>query len=77
MVEPAGPYLDIIRMLRDRYPHPIAAFQVSGEFSALVAAARLHWLELPKVMMETLVGIRRAGADIIITYFAKDAAQLL
>jgi porphobilinogen synthase len=77
MVEPAGPYLDIIRMLRDRYPHPIAAFQVSGEFAALVAASRMHWLDLPKVMMETLVGIRRAGADIIITYFAKDAAQLL
>jgi porphobilinogen synthase len=77
MVKPAGPYLDVIRMLRDRYPHPLAAYQVSGEYSALVAAAKLHWLDLPRVMMETLVGIRRAGADIILTYFAKEAAQLL
>ncbi len=77
MVAPAGPYLDIIRMLRDRFSHPIAAYQVSGEYSSLVAASRLHWLELPRVMMETLIGIRRAGADIIVTYFAKDAAQLL
>ena len=77
MVKPAGPYLDIIRMVRDRYPQPLAAYQVSGEYSALMAAARLHWLDLPRVMMETLIGIRRAGADIILTYFAKDAAKLL
>jgi porphobilinogen synthase len=77
MVKPAGPYLDIIRMLRGRYPVPIAAYQVSGEFSALTAAGRLGWLDLPRVMMESLTGIRRAGADIIITYFAKDAARLL
>ena len=77
MVMPAGPCLDIIRMLRDRYPHPIAAYQASGEYSALVAAGRAHWLDLPRVMMETLIGIRRAGADIIFTYFAKEAAQLL
>ena len=77
LVTPAGPYLDIIRMLRDRYPHPIAAYQASGEYSALVAAARAHWLDLPRVMMETLIGIRRAGADIIVTYFAKEAAHLL
>jgi porphobilinogen synthase len=77
MVKPAGPYLDIIRMIRDRYPHPVAAYQVSGEFSALMAAARLNWLDLPRVMMESLTGIRRAGADIILTYFAKDAARLL
>jgi len=77
MVKPAGPYLDIIRMVRDRYPHPVAAYQVSGEFSALMAAARLNWLDLPRVMMESLTGIRRAGADIILTYFAKDAARLL
>jgi porphobilinogen synthase len=64
-------------MLRDRYPHPIAAYQASGEYSALVAAARAHWLDLPRVMMETLIGIRRAGADIIVTYFAKEAAHLL
>jgi porphobilinogen synthase len=77
MVKPAGPYLDIIRMVRERYPQPLAAYQVSGEYSALMAAARLHWLDLPRVMMETLIGIRRAGADIILTYFAKDAAKLL
>jgi porphobilinogen synthase len=77
MVKPAGPYLDIIRMVRDRYPQPLAAYQVSGEYSALMAAARLHWLDLPRVMMESLIGIRRAGADMILTYFAKEAAKLL
>jgi len=77
MVKPAGPYLDIIRMIRDRYPYPVAAYQVSGEFSALTAAGKLGWLDLPRTMMESLIGIRRAGADIILTYFAKDAAKLL
>ncbi len=77
MVKPAGPYLDIIRMIRDRYAHPLAAYQVSGEYSALMAAGRLNWLDLPRVMMESLIGIRRAGADIILTYFAKEAAKLL
>ncbi len=77
MVKPAGPYLDVIRMVRDRYPHPVAAYQVSGEYSALVAAGRLGWLDLPRVMMESLTGIRRAGADIILTYFAKEASRLL
>jgi porphobilinogen synthase len=77
MVKPAGPYLDIIRMVRERYPHPLAAYQVSGEYSALMAAGRLGWLDLNRVMMESLIGIRRAGADIILTYFAKDAARFL
>jgi porphobilinogen synthase len=77
MVKPAGPYLDIIRMVKDRYPVPLAAYQVSGEFSALVAAGRLGWLDLPRVMLESLIGIRRAGADIILTYFAKEAAKVL
>lgn len=77
MVKPAGPYLDIIRMLRDRYPHPLAAYQVSGEYSALMAAGQMGWLDLPRVMMESLVGIRRAGADIILTYFSKEAAKIL
>jgi len=77
MVKPAGPYLDIVRMLRDRYPHPLAAYQVSGEYSALTAAGQMGWLDLPRVMMESLVGIRRAGADIILTYFSKEAAKLL
>ena len=77
MVKPAGPYLDVIRMLRDRFAVPLAAYQVSGEYSALVAAGRLGWLDLPKVMLESLIGIRRAGADMILTYFAKDAARIL
>jgi porphobilinogen synthase len=77
MVKPAGPYLDIIRMLRDRYTHPLAAYQVSGEYSALLAAGQLGWLDLERTMLESLTGIRRAGADIILTYFAKDAARLL
>jgi porphobilinogen synthase len=77
MVKPAGPYLDIIRRLRERHSVPLAAYQVSGEFSALMAAGRLGWLDLPRVMMESLIGIRRAGADIILTYFAKEAAKLL
>ena len=77
MVKPAGPYLDIIRMIRDRYPQPLAAYQVSGEFSALTAAGQMGWLDLPRTMLESLVGIRRAGADIILTYFAKEAVKLL
>jgi porphobilinogen synthase len=77
MVKPAGPYLDIIRMLKDRYPVPIAAYQVSGEYSALVAAGQLGWLDLPRTMMESLIGIKRAGADIIFTYFAKEVAAVL
>jgi porphobilinogen synthase len=77
MVKPAGPYLDIIRMVREKYLLPLAAYQVSGEYSALMAAARLGWLDLPRVMMESLIGIKRAGADIILTYFAKEAAKLL
>ena len=56
MVKPAGPYLDIIRMIRDRYTQPLAAYQVSGEFSALMAAGRLGWLDLPRTMMESLMG---------------------
>jgi porphobilinogen synthase len=77
MVKPAGPYLDVIRMIRDRYTQPLAAYQVSGEYSALVAAGKLGWLDLTRTMLESLIGIRRAGADMILTYFAKDAARLL
>jgi len=77
MVKPAGPYLDILRLLRDRYLLPLAAYQVSGEYSALMAAGKLGWLDLPRTMMESLTGIRRAGADIIFTYFAKEAARIL
>jgi porphobilinogen synthase len=77
MVKPAMPYLDIIRMAHDRFDLPIAAYQVSGEFSSLMAAAANGWIDLPRVMMESLTSIRRAGASIILTYFAKDAARLL
>jgi porphobilinogen synthase len=77
MVKPAGPYLDVIRMVKERFLLPLAAYQVSGEYSALMAAARLGWLDLPRVMMESLIGIRRAGADMILTYFAKEASRML
>ena len=76
MVKPAMPYLDLIRMARDRFPVPIGAYQVSGEFSMIVAAARNGWLDLDRAMMESLTSIRQAGADIILTYFAKDAKAL-
>ncbi len=77
MVKPAMPYLDIIRMARDRFQLPVAAYQVSGEFSMIVAAARNGWLDRDRAMMESLTAIRRAGADFILTYFAKDAARAL
>jgi len=77
MVKPAMPYLDLIRMARDRFPVPIGAYQVSGEFSMIVAAARNGWLDLDRAMMESLTSIRRAGADIILTYFAKEAARAI
>jgi porphobilinogen synthase len=77
MVKPAMPYLDLIRQARDRFDVPIAAYQVSGEFSMIVAAARNGWLDRERAMMESLTAIRRAGAGVILTYFAKDAARLL
>ena len=77
MVKPAMPYLDLIRQARDRFDVPIGAYQVSGEFSMIVAAAQRGWLDLDRAMMESLISIRRAGADIILTYFAKDAARAL
>lgn len=77
MVKPALPYLDIISHLREEFDHPIAAYQVSGEYAMVKAAARMGWLDEERAMMECLLGIRRAGADIIITYYAKDAARLL
>jgi porphobilinogen synthase len=77
MVKPAMPYLDIIRMARDRWDVPVAAYQVSGEFSMIVAAARKGWIDEERAMMESLCAIRRAGADIILTYFALPAAKLL
>ena len=77
MVKPAMPYLDIIRQAYDRFDVPIAAYQVSGEFSQIVAAARLGWIDQDRMMMESLTSIKRAGASIILTYFAKDAAKLI
>jgi porphobilinogen synthase len=77
MVKPALAYLDLIRRARDRFDVPIAAYQVSGEYSMIVAAARNGWIDHDRAMMETLTSIARAGASIILTYFAKPAARLL
>jgi len=77
MVKPALPYLDIIARARERFDVPLAAYQVSGEFSMIVAAARNGWIDRERAMMESLTAIRRAGAQIILTYFAKDVARLL
>jgi porphobilinogen synthase len=78
MVKPALPYLDVIRLLRDRFPeHPLAAYNVSGEYAMLKAAASNGWLDEKAAVRETLTGIRRAGADIVITYHAKEAARWL
>ncbi len=77
MVKPALPYLDIIQKAKDRFNLPIAAYNVSGEFSMIKAAASLGWIDGDRAMLETLTSIKRAGADIIITYFAQDIARLL
>ena len=77
MVKPAMPYLDLIRQARDRYDVPLAAYQVSGEYSMIMAAARNGWLDCERAMMESLTSIARAGAGIILTYFAKPAALKL
>ena len=77
MVKPAMPYLDIIRQARDRFDAPLGAYQVSGEFSMLVAAIQNNWLDRDRAILESLTSIRRAGADFMLTYFAKDAAKLL
>ena len=77
MVKPAMPYLDVIAAARDRFELPLAAYQVSGEYAMIEAAAQNGWIERDRVMMESLLSIRRAGASIILTYFAKDAAKLL
>ncbi len=77
MVKPAGAYLDIIRDVRERLGKPLAAYQVSGEYAQIHAAARLGWLDLARTRHESLIAIKRAGADLILTYFAKDEAQAL
>lgn len=77
MVKPATAYLDILRMVRDRFDLPLAAYHVSGEYAMIKAAAARGWIDEQRVMLETLTSIRRAGADLIITYYAQDAARLL
>ncbi|MFQ5878243.1 MAG: porphobilinogen synthase [Acidobacteriota bacterium] len=77
MVKPALPYLDIVYRVRRTFRVPVAAYHVSGEYSMLVAAARNGWIDRDRVLMESLFAIRRAGADLIVTYFAKEAARLL
>jgi porphobilinogen synthase len=77
MVKPAMPYLDIIHLLRQEFTLPIAAYQVSGEYSMIKAASSNGWLDEASVMKESILSIRRAGADVIITYFAKDIARIL
>src|SRR5271163_3644264 len=77
MVKPAMPYLDVIAAARLRFDVPLAAYQVSGEYAMIEAAARNNWIDRDRVMMESLQSIRRAGASIIVTYYAKEAAKLL
>ena len=77
LMKPAMPYLDVVRAARERFGVPIGAYQVSGEYSMLQAAFQKGWLDPTRAMLESLVGIRRAGADFIVTYFAKEAAKLL
>jgi porphobilinogen synthase len=77
MVKPALAYLDIIAKLRDEFDLPLAAYHVSGEYAMIKAAEARGWIDGERVMQETLLSIKRAGADIIITYFAKDMARLL
>jgi porphobilinogen synthase len=77
MVKPAMPYLDVLALARERFDVPLAAYQVSGEFSLIAAAAERGWIDRERILMESVVSIRRAGADVILTYFAKDVARLL
>src|SRR4051794_38482773 len=77
MVKPALPYLDLIRQARDRFDAPLSAYQVSGEYSMIMAAARNGWIDEERAMVESLTSIRRAGADFILTYFAKPMSRLL
>ena|SRR5437762_2569319 len=77
MVKPALPYLDVIRTAYERFNVPVAAYQVSGEYAMIEAAARNGWIDRERVMLESLTSIQRAGASIILTYFAKDVAKVL
>ena len=75
MVKPAGPFLDIISRVKMETGYPLVAYQVSGEYAMIHAAAERGWIDLERAMLESLVGIRRAGADVVITYFARQAAR--
>ena len=77
MVKPALPYLDVIRAVKEKFAYPTAAYNVSGEYSMIKAAALQGWLDENRVMLESLISIKRAGADMTITYFAKDLARLM
>jgi porphobilinogen synthase len=77
MVKPALPYLDVLTRVKERFGYPTAAYHVSGEYAMLKAAARNGWIDEPRAMLETLTAIRRAGADIIITYYAREAARAI
>lgn len=77
MVKPAMPFLDIVRTVADMSPVPVAAYQVSGEYAMISAAAEKGWIDREAAVLESLTGIRRAGADIILTYWATEAARLL
>ncbi|MGD8985371.1 MAG: porphobilinogen synthase, partial [Desulfobacteraceae bacterium] len=77
MVKPALPYLDIVRRVREECLLPLAAYNVSGEYAMIKAADEKGWIDGTRVMMEVLLSIKRAGADLILTYFAKEAAKLL
>jgi porphobilinogen synthase len=77
MVKPGLPYLDIVREMRNAWTLPVAVYNVSGEYSMVKAAARMGWIDEDRVVMETMLSFRRAGADLILTYHAKEAARLL
>jgi porphobilinogen synthase len=77
MVKPATPYLDVVRRIKEETAAPLAAYHVSGEYSMLKAAAANGWIDERAAVLETLTGIRRAGADVVITYYAKEAAAWL
>jgi porphobilinogen synthase len=77
MVKPALAYLDVIRRVKDAFGVPVAAYNVSGEYSMLLAAAQRGWIDRERAILETLTGIKRAGASILLTYHAREAARLL
>jgi porphobilinogen synthase len=77
MVKPAVPYLDIVRAVKERFPLPVAAYHVSGEYAMIKAAAQMGWIDEPRVVLETMLCCRRAGADLVLTYYAREAAALL